>query len=195
MPASEQEICHDLKTERTDVGQPLPQVMRLLPIAFFGTVVASALLSTVFLLRYRAAETAKSEWLAKEAQFSRELKTSEGKVEDIKLETVKAEEAATWVEGTRSIQEVVLAITRSMESGITDTTLGNLSITRQEEDPAKLAFAVKVDGSRTDVPIQLDEILKSLNGIKYSPYAARQSVGKKTNGLNYEATLIRTETR
>ena len=195
MPASEQEICHDLKTERADVGQPLPQVMRLLPIAFFATVVASALLSTVFLLRYRAAETAKSEWLAKEAQYSKELKTSEGKVDDIKLETVKAQEAATWVEGTRSIQEVVLAVTRSMDTPEADTTLGNLSITRQDEDPAKLAFSAKIDGPRTDVPIQLDEILKSLQGISYSPYAASQAQGKKTNSLNYEATLIRNETR
>ena len=195
MPASDNEICHDFKTERADVGQPLPQVMRLLPIAFFGTVVASALLSTVFLLRYRAAETAKSEWVAKKTQYSQALKSSEGKVENIKLETVKAEEAATWVEGTRSIQEVILAVTRSVESAGTDTTLGSLSITRQQEDPAKLAFGVKIDGDRKEVPEQLDEILKALGSVGYNPYAARQSQGKKTNSLNYQATLIRAAVR
>ena len=194
MPAPKQDNSDDLDSEHPEVGQPLQQTMRLVKVVFFATIIVCALINTVFLLRYRAADSARSEWRAKEAQYLRELEVSKGKVDDIKLETVKAQEATKWVEGTRSIQEVVLAVTRSMDVA-TAATLANLSITRLEEDPAKLAFAVKIDGSGKDITIQLNAILRSLSEISYSPYAARERRGKKYKGILYEATLIRIQNR
>ena len=69
------QISHDLKTERPNVGQALPAALRILPVAFYLATVASIVLTSFFYLRLRSATTAKEEWLSTEKQQTKQKQT------------------------------------------------------------------------------------------------------------------------
>ena len=48
-------VCHDLKTERLDVAQPLPAVASALPIAFYLACVGAVGLNIMFWMKTKEA--------------------------------------------------------------------------------------------------------------------------------------------
>ncbi|MCB1100305.1 MAG: DUF2681 domain-containing protein, partial [Verrucomicrobiae bacterium] len=97
-------ICHDLKTERTDVLPPLPAVARILPIGFYLGIVGAISLSAFFSWQLRQAETEKAEWLAKEQTEKADQENIIKKMKAVDAETKRAEEVRQWVNSSKGIQ-------------------------------------------------------------------------------------------
>ena len=70
------QTCHDLKTDRPDIGQPLPRILALLPVAFVLTVLGAIALNALFFFQVRNSEQAAEEWKMKEAEETAKQKLS-----------------------------------------------------------------------------------------------------------------------
>ena len=182
-------ISHDLKTERPNVGRALPAALRILPVAFYLATVGSIVLTSFFYLRLRSATTVKEEWLATEKQQTKLTADLEEVMESVTAEVKKAEEVVAWMDGTREIQKLCLSITRSMAA---ESTIAELRIDRQTDNPAQIQIGLKLNGGgkRGLQTEQVDRTVKALAEENfYRSYSAEQNQDK-TGALHYSATLI-----
>lgn len=187
MTSSPRRICHDLKTERPDVGQPLPGILRLLPLGIYASTLASICLATLLAWQTSRAREARDEARAEEALLRNQAAAIESQIASITAETKKAEEVKKWVAGSSSVQEVVVSILRSMRP---TSTVSDLSLIRDKDDPRKLNFNLVISSGG---PGQLDDIMSRLaNEFGYRPYFASQKQ-ERAGEITYSATLIKQE--
>lgn len=187
-------ICHDLKSERSDIGQPLPGALRLLPVAFYAALVGSIALCSFFFLKLRSARAAKEQFVAAEKQETKAAADLDLVIDGVKEEVKKAEEVVGWIEGTRPVQVTATTIIRSMG---TDSTIGELALERQENNPAQLRMGLKLNpgrGGGIRQSEQIEETVKALQDLNYRAYGAQKNQAKETGALQYSATLIYQET-
>ncbi|MCP4849059.1 MAG: hypothetical protein GY899_14050 [Verrucomicrobiaceae bacterium] len=176
-------VCHDLKTDRPDIGQPLPRILTLLPILFVLSVIGAIALNALFFFQLRNAEKAKEEWKLKVATESSKQKEIVAKIETIKDEERRANDVQAWVEGSRQMQPLAVAIARSMD---VKSSIAELSLFREAENPNQIKLGFKFDNGGQK---QLDATLEAVNGLGYRSYSANQTAGKE-GSLDYQATLI-----
>ena len=175
--------CHDLKTERADIGQPLPGILSFLPILFYLAVVGAIALNVWFFLQLKGSEKAAANWKSKaedEEQLKQQLTT---KLEKIKSEEKRANDVRDWVEGSRQLQPLALAVAKSMGP---KSYIAELSLFRELANPDQVRIGLKFDGGGAT---QLESTLLSINELHYRSYSASQTAGKGGT-LDYGATLI-----
>jgi hypothetical protein len=175
--------CHDLKTDRPDIGQPLPGILALLPIVFVFSVIAAIALNTLFFFQLRNSEQAKEEWKLKVAEESAKQKEIVAMIELIKDEERRANDVRDWVEGSRQMQPLAVSIARSMD---VKSSIAELSLLRDSENPKQIKLGFKFDNGGQK---QLDATLEAVNALGYRSYSANQTAGKE-GSLDYQATLI-----
>lgn len=183
-------VCHDLKTERSDVGQPLPGILRILPVLFFLTILFALLGNTFFYLQLNSAKAEKERWLKKEKAEKTQSDSLLAEKDTIAEEAKRADSVVRWMEGAKGMQELVLGITRSMEG---DVTIAELALTRDKASPGHINTTLRLNGGGgAGGNRQLDSTLTQLNSDPYfyKSYSAQVSNGKEGQ-LDYEATLIR----
>lgn len=176
-------ICHDLKTDRPDIEQPLPSALAFLPILFGLSVIGAVALNVLFVFQLGASEKAKEEWSEKAADESGQQGKIGAKIEGIKTEQRRGEDIQEWVEGSRQLQPLALAIARSMD---VDTSIAELSLFRDLANPSQVRIGLKFDNGGAK---QLDATLGAINAMGYRSYSANQTQGKG-GALDYQATLI-----
>jgi len=176
------DVIHDLKTERQNVSAGLPSGYKLVPLAFYLAATASVFLSLYFYLSKKAYEATEAEM---------QIRISNAKTEEASLlsnqqvivdEAKKAEVFAKWLEGSRPLQPVSVAIGRSMGK---DSTVAELSLTRNPEIPAHTFLQLKIDGGGSE---QIETTLDAINSLSYLTYSAQQVKGR--NSTDFQATLI-----
>ena len=177
------QTCHELKTDRPDIGQPLPRILALLPIAFVLTVIGAIALNALFFFQMRHSEQANEEWKLKVAEESAKQKEIVAKIEEIKDEERRANDVRDWVEGSRQIQPLAVSIARSMD---VKSSIAELSLLRESENPNQIKLGFKFDNGGQK---QLDATLEAVNSLGYRSYSANQTAGKE-GSLDYHATLI-----
>ena len=69
---TDNQVCHDLKTERPDVTQPLPGILAFLPILFALSLLGALALNALFFLKLQNAEKMTAEWNEKTAAVESE---------------------------------------------------------------------------------------------------------------------------
>jgi len=175
--------CHDLKTDRPDIGQPLPRILALLPVVFVLSVIGAIALNTLFFFQLSNAEKTKEEWKMKVAEESAKQKEIVAKIEEIKDEERRANDVRAWVEGSRQIQPLAVSIARSMD---VKSSIAELSLFREPENPNQIKLGFKFDNGGQK---QLDATLEAVNALGYRSYSANQTAGKE-GSLDYQATLI-----
>ena len=175
--------CHDLKTDRPDIGQPLPGILALLPIVFVLSVIAAIALNTLFFFQLRNSEQAKEEWKLKVVEESAKQKEIVAMIELIKDEERRANDVRDWVEGSRQMQPLAVSIARSMD---VKSSIAELSLLRDSENPKQIKLGFKFDNGGQK---QLDATLEAVNALGYRSYSANQTAGKE-GSLDYQATLI-----
>jgi hypothetical protein len=185
MDSKQRRICHDLKTERYDVGRPLPGILRLLPAGTYFTAVASVGLSGLLLWQLKQAQVARDGWRGEEAARKSEQARLTQENDAVTKEAKRAEDVRKWVLGSDPMQELLVTIVRSMRP---TSALSDLSLTRDKDDPKKISFTLQVSAGG---PAQLDETLGKLaTSLSYRPYFASQKQ-EKGGEIAYSATLIK----
>ncbi len=177
------QVCHDLKTNRPDIGQPLPGILALLPVAFVLSVIGAISLNALFFFQHRNAEQAKEEWKLNVAEESAKQKDIMAQIEAIKEEERRANDVRDWVEGSRQLQPLAVAIARSMD---VKGSIAELSLFREPSNPNQIKLGFKFDNGGQK---QLDATLEAINVLGYRSYSANQTAGKE-GSLDYQATLI-----
>lgn len=180
-------VCHDLKTERTDVLPPLPAVARILPVGFYLGILGALALSGFFYWQLQQAESAKAEWLAKEQTEKADQANITQKMKAIEDETRKAEEVREWVNGAKGIQLLVAQIARSMDEG---STISELMLTRETSDPSKIRTALRLNDGGAEQLQKTIELIEKKNG--YRPYEASKKGDPVKGEIDYDAILIKT---
>jgi hypothetical protein len=180
-------ICHDLKTERSDVLPPLPAVARILPIGFYLGIAGAIALSAFFYWQLKQAETEKAEFLAKEQTEKADQGNIIKKMKVIETETKKAEEARAWVNGAKGIQLLVSQIARSMDEG---STISELALTRENSDPSKIRAMLRLNDGGPEQLEKTIKVIETKNG--YRPYDAIKKGRPDKGEIDYDAILIKT---
>lgn len=179
------DIIHDLKTERQNVSEGLPAGYKLIPVTFYFVSVATIFLSLFFYLSKKAyeatelsmrergdiAQSQQSSYVAQQNALTSEAKSAEG--------------IAKWLEGSRGLQPVTVAIGRSMGK---DSTIAELSLDRNPEIPAHTFLQLKIDGGGSQ---QIENTLNSIYALDFQTYSAQQVKGR--NSTDFQATLIYTD--
>lgn len=178
-------ICHDLKTERPDVGRPLPAILRLLPIGLYLSGAAALVFSSLFLWQFKAAQESRDTRRSEEALSKSEQTRLAAEMDAISREAKRAEDARKWIQGSDPMQELLVTVVRSMRP---TSSLADLGLIRDKDDPRKIAFTMQVS---TGGPAQLDETVGQLaSALNYRPYFAQQKQ-EKGGEIAYSATLIK----
>ena len=166
MDPSPKRLCHDLKTERPDVGRPLPAILRLLPISLYLSGAAALGFSALFLWQFKLDLEARDSWRTSEAATRSEQSHLAAETEAINRESKRAEEARKWLQGSEPMQEMIVSVVQSMQPGFT--------------------MQVASGG-----PAQLDKTINSLaKSLHYRPYFTQQKQ-EKGGAIAYSATLIK----
>jgi hypothetical protein len=176
------EIIHDLKTERQNVSAGLPAGYKLVPASFYLVATASVFLSLYFYLSKKAHEAAEAEMRVRISDAKSEEATILAGQQTIVDEARRAESFAKWLEGARPLQPVTVAVGRSMGK---DSTVADLSLTRNPEIPAHTFLQLKIDGGGST---QIETTLDSIYALDYQTYSAQQVKGE--NSTDFQAILI-----
>ena len=178
-------LCHDFKSPRTDTSKRLPDSFKLVPVAFYLSLLAGAYFMTSDWIAYKRAQ--KEQLQAEAAREEHDAATEAAQAEKAALdgETAKAEVLARWVEGARNVQPIGVAIARSMPP---EVTLSELSLERSEQVPGNLAFSVRINGGSA---VEVGLLEASLLRLQYRSYSPQQS--KDGAVIHYRSTLVRQE--
>jgi len=178
-------IIHDLKTERQNVSEGLPAGYKLVPVAFYIISIATVFLCLFFYLSKKAYESTETVMRERLTQAQSQQSGFVAQQNAISEESKKAEGIAKWLEGSRPLQPVTVAVGRSMGK---DSTVAELSLDRNPEIPAHTFMQLKIDGGGSQ---QLEHTLSAINALDYQTYSAQQVKGR--NSTDFQATLIYTD--
>jgi hypothetical protein len=175
-------IIDDLKTERHDITPSLQPLLRLVPILFYATIFGGIVLSAFFLLLLRNAASAEQNWKAETAEANRQLAEVQAGRTALEQQAKRAGDAVAWVEGSRSVQPLVVGMIRSIEP---TSSIAGLTLSRDSATPTQIKFALKLNTQGTR---QLDATLSEIASRNFRYYNPNQT---QTRGeVDYEATLI-----
>jgi hypothetical protein len=175
-------VCHDFKSPRNDSSKRLPPIFAMVPVLFYVIMIGGAYVSVTSYVNYRNAVQTRDQW--KQHQTSQDegrarLETEKMEVTQAKL---KAEKLAQWVEGTRALQPVSVAIARAMPPEIS---LGELSLERSAEIPQQVTLSVRINnGTLEDV----GKIQSALGNLNYRCYNSQQL--KTGEALDFRSMLV-----
>lgn len=179
-------VCHDLKTERTDVAPPLPAVASALPIAFYLGCVAAVGLNLMFWLNTNKANEQRDGFIQATSTEVRLRGESVAKTEALRKEEKRANDVLTWVEGARSFQPLIINIAKIIEP---KASIVELALTRGVSDSKQISMTVKLEGLTNDRS-QIEAIEESLLSMGYRTYGGKRTRGKGRGSLTFEATLM-----
>jgi hypothetical protein len=103
------------------------------------------------------------------------------KTEVIK-EKLKAEKLAQWVEGTRSLQPISVAISRAM---LPEISIAELSLERSQDLPQQVGVTVLINNGTLEDVARIQNAVGMLN---YRPFNSQQV--KAGEALEYKSTLV-----
>ena len=179
-------VCHDLKTERSDVAPPLPAVASALPIAFYLACVGAVGLNIMFWMKTKDANESRDDYKRTEASEVRLKGEINAKVENLKKEETRATDVLGWIDGSRSFQPLIVAIAKSVEP---KGSVVELALTRDGSDASQIRMNIKFEGLSND-RAQIEDLEEALQSVGYRPYSAQQNKGQGKGSLAYDATLL-----
>lgn len=175
-------ICHDFKTPRTDTSKRLPPIFAVVPVLFYVILLGGAYLSATSYVSFRDATQSRDQW----RQYQSEQEEAKAKFEvqkaDVTKEKWKAEKLAQWVEGTRALQPISVAVTRSMPPEIS---LSELALERSAELPQQIILNVRINNGTLE---EVSKIQSAVGSLNYRPYNSQQL--KAGDALDYRSMLV-----
>lgn len=175
-------LCHDFKSPRNDTSKRLPPIFAVVPILFYVILVGGSYVSVTSYLDYRDATLSRDQW----KQYQTEQEEAKSKLEiektQVTQEKWKAEKLAQWVEGTRALQPISVAVARAMPPEIS---LAELSLERSVELPQQITLSVRINSGTLEEVGRIQSAIASLN---YRAYNSQQL--KSGDALDYRSMLV-----
>lgn len=166
-----QYLCHDFKTPRTDMSRRLPGSMRVVPIFFYAVALATAFFVFNDMRALQQAEQDRLAALARKDEYIAAKATLDSEKTTIDAELFRAEAVAKWVEGTRVLQPVTVAIARAVPL---ETNITELNLERSADLPAQVSMLVRLSNSTLAEVAKIESSVNRLNYRSFSPSQAKQ---------------------
>jgi hypothetical protein len=175
-------LCHDFKTPRPDASKRLPRIFVVVPIMFYVVLLLGTYMSVTSYLSYRDALQRRDQWQQYQAGQDEAKAGLESQKAAVDYEKWKAEKLAQWIEGTRAVQPISVAVTRSVPP---ETSLSELSLERSSDLPQQILLSVRINSGT------LEDVAKIQNAIGALSYRAYNSQQLKTGDLlDYRSMLV-----
>ena len=175
-------VCHDFKTPRADASGRLPQAFMLLPVLVYIGLIGGALYNINSYLTYRNAVKERDSW----QQLASEKREAQAKFEsqmaELAVAAARAEKLAKWVEGTRTMQPICVAIARAMPG---TTTLSDLTLDRSQEIPEQINMSVRINNGTME---EVGRIQQAIQSMSYRPFNSQEL--KNNDNLEYRTMLV-----
>lgn len=172
----------DFKTERKGISPPLPTYLRVVPLLFYLTIIASIVLSGLFFLNYGEAKKSKEAAIQQNKKLQADIKSTAQMRKDLENEAKKASDVAAYVEASRPLQPLVVEIARSMQP---EASLLDLRLVRDGDNPAQIKLNLRLGAETTK---QLDLTLAKIGEQQFRAFAPQQNLAK--GEISYQATLL-----
>jgi cell division protein FtsB len=172
----------DFKTERKDIAPPLPAYLRLVPVLFYVSIVATILLNALFLTQWRQASQAKDASLKQNRDLEAQLEAVKKERQQLEAEAKKATDVASWLDGSRPLQPLIVDIARSMEK---DTSIVEMHLERAPENASQIRLGLRLQTANTR---QLDQTLQTIANARFRTFSPQQSMDR--GEVDYKATLL-----
>lgn len=178
-----QTICHDFKSPRSDSARRLPSIFMVVPIMFYVVLLGGGYLSVTSYMGYREATKERDLSLDEKAEYDAKKAESEGQLAEVDKERWKAEKLAQWVEGTRAVQPISVAIVRSVPA---EVTLGELTLERSLDLPQQINLGVRINNGTLE---EVGRIQNAVGNLNYRSYNSQQEKAGE-GGLTFRAMLV-----
>lgn len=175
-------VCHDFKSPRPGAASRLPSALIAVPALFYLAIVGGCYLNINCYLNYHRAMTERDTWRQSKSEKDEAKAKFESQIAALEGEALKAGKLAQWVEGTRTLQPICVAITRSMPPEIT---LGDLTIERRSDMPSQLDLSVRINSGTMQ---EIARIQSAIQNIQYRTYNSQQL--KNNDNLEYKTMLV-----
>ena len=177
----------DLKTERSDVGQPLPSALRLLPVIFFAGILGTISFTAYAFWQIKIAEKKEAEAQTAEAAQKAEITRLTADEAAIEKEVKNATEAREWLLGTNQLQKLTKIICESMTP---ESTIAQLTLARRDEMASQVEMALTMNSAHGQQ--QVDQLRTAVsNALGYHSYSDNiNNKGGKTE-VTYDCTWIK----
>ncbi len=160
----------------------LPSAFLAVPVLFYLAIVGGSYVCINSYMNYSKAVTERDTWRQSKSEKDEAKTKFESQSAALDIETQKAEKLAQWIEGTRTLQPICVAITRSIPPEIT---LGEFSLDRRADMPSQLDLSVRINnGSMQEVA----RIQSAVQNIQYRTYNSQQL--KNKDNLEYKTMLV-----
>ncbi len=175
-------LCHDFKTPRTDMSRRLPASMRAVPVIFYVVMVISALSMVMDMAALRKAERDLAQSTTRKEEADAAKTRLKGEVSTIETGKYRAEGIAKWVEGTRVMQPISVAVARAMPP---ETNITELVLERNADMPAQVSMLLRlVNGGATEI----EKIQKALERLHYRSHSPQQA--KQGDLMEFRSMLV-----
>ena len=175
-------VCHDLKTERREVSNGLPQVLKIVPILFYLVLTLGTTLIMWFEYGHKNATTESEKWSSEAARLQASNAQIAKEHSDIEAMNDRAQVVAKWIEGSHNLQPLSVAISRSVGE---ESTIAELHLQRNSEIPSNIKLTLKMDGVTSSV---FEKTLASFGTQGFRAYSADQN--KNEDSVDYQAILV-----
>lgn len=175
-------LCHDIKTPRSDASRRLPPAFSIAPILFYAAIILGAVLNISSYLGYRKAEQDRDTWKQFKTGQQAAKATYDKEKAVVTDEKNRAERFAQWVEGTRSLQPISVAIARSLPAAVT---IGEMALERSPELPSQIILSMQINNGSLE---ELSKIQQGISGQNYRPYNSQES--RNGDMLEFHTMLV-----
>lgn len=161
---------------------PLPAVLRLVPILFYLTVASSIILCGLFLYQLKLANDSIAIANTGLADAQSQVASTAAERKQLESQILRATDVQGWVEGSRPLQPLVVAVARSIGE---EASLADLKLDRDEESPSSLKLAMRIG---TSSATQLEETTDAISRENFRLLQPEQTLAE--GQINYRATIV-----
>jgi len=146
-------IIDDFKNDRKGILPPLKPILRLVPMLFYLAAASAFVLTTLFIVHTGILKANIVVYNAGIADAKAQIANTAAERAKLEMRILKATDVQAWVEGSRPLQPLAVAVSRSIGD---NATLGDLKLTRDEQSPATLTLTMKLGSASATSRQQLD---------------------------------------
>ena len=175
-------ICHDIKTPRLDAAKRLSPYWAITPVVFYTLLLYCAYANITAFLGYRDALHNRDTWKAYQAEQRQTKDKYEAERASVLKEKARAEKLAQWIEGTRTLQPITVAIARSMP---VESTIGQLGLERSPDLPSQIILTLTINNGTVE---DVGRVQQSISNLSYHPFNAQQN--RTGDVMEYKTMLV-----